>query len=156
MNSLVELFCTVDDFCKVFVPVWQEQMLASGEKQRLRKRSLNMREIMKILIHFHQSHYRDFKAYYNEYVLERLRSEFRGLVSYSRFVEFIPSVLIPFRRAPANLQCPTCDGSPLQHEKFAHATHGQALVTQTGYYRNDHRSAQEHLADRTLAPSEPE
>jgi transposase len=50
---------------------------------------------MTILIHFHQSHYRDFKAYYNEYVLERLRSEFPGLVSYTRFVEFIPSVLIP-------------------------------------------------------------
>jgi len=95
MNSLVELFCAVDDFCKVFVPLWQKQMVSSGERQRLRKRSLSISEIMTILIHFHQSHYRDFKAYYNEYVLERLRSEFPGLVSYSRFVEFIPSVLIP-------------------------------------------------------------
>lgn len=50
---------------------------------------------MTILIHFHQSHYRDFKAYYTDYVLERLRGEFPGLVSYTRFVEFIPSVLIP-------------------------------------------------------------
>jgi hypothetical protein len=23
MNSLVELFCAFDDFCKVFVPLWQ-------------------------------------------------------------------------------------------------------------------------------------
>jgi transposase len=50
---------------------------------------------MTILIHFHQSHYRNFKAYYIEYVLERLRPEFPGLVSYNRFVEFIPSVLVP-------------------------------------------------------------
>lgn len=50
---------------------------------------------MTILIHFHQSHYRDFKAYYTDYVLERLRGEFPGLVSYTRFVEFIPSALLP-------------------------------------------------------------
>jgi len=37
-----------------------------------------------ILIHFHQLHYRDFKAYYTDYVLERLRREFPGLVSYTR------------------------------------------------------------------------
>ena len=95
MTSLVELFCAVDDFCKVFVPIWHKQMLTSGEIQRQRMRSLNVSEIMTILIHFHQSHYRDFKAYYNDYVLERLRSEFPGLVSYTRFVEYIPSVLIP-------------------------------------------------------------
>jgi len=95
MDSLVEFFCAVDDFCKVFVPVWQKQMLTSGEIQRQRNRSLNVSEIMTILIHFHQLHYRDFKAYYTSYVLERLRSEFPGLVSYNRFVEFIPSVLIP-------------------------------------------------------------
>ncbi len=95
MDSLIELFCAVDDFCKEFVPVWQRQMLTAGEIQRQRKRSLTISEIMTILIHFHQSHYRNFKAYYNQYVLERLRSEFPGLVSYNRFVEFIPSVLIP-------------------------------------------------------------
>lgn len=95
MDSLLELFCAVDDFCKEFVPVWQRQMLTAGEIQRQRKRSLTIGEIMTILIHFHQSHYRNFKAYYNQYVLERLRSEFPGLVSYNRFVEFIPSVLIP-------------------------------------------------------------
>ena len=95
MNSLVELFCAVDDFCKVFVPIWQKLMLTTGEIQRQRKRSLNISEIMTILIHFHQSHYRDFKAYYNDYVLDRLHSEFPGLVSYTRFVEFIPSVLMP-------------------------------------------------------------
>ena len=95
MDSLLELFCDVDDFCQAFLPVWQKQLLTAGEIQRQRERSLSMSEVMTILIHFHQSHYRDFKAYYTDYVLDRLRSEFPGLVSYTRFVEFIPSVLVP-------------------------------------------------------------
>ena len=95
MDSLLELFCDVDDFCQAFVPVWRKQLLSAGEIQRQRERSLGTSEVMTILIHFHQSHYRDFKAYYTDYVLERLRGEFPGLVSYTRFVEFIPSVLVP-------------------------------------------------------------
>jgi hypothetical protein len=95
MDSLLELFCDVDDFCQAFLPTWQKQLLASGAIQRQRNRQLRLSEIMTILIHFHQSHYRDFKAYYTDYVLERLRGEFPGLVSYTRFIEFIPSVLMP-------------------------------------------------------------
>ena len=95
MESLLELFCDVDDFCKALLAVWRKQLLAVGEIQRHRERSLAVSEIMTILIHFHQSHYRNFKAYYTDYVLERLHGEFPGLVSYTRFVEFIPSVLIP-------------------------------------------------------------
>jgi len=95
MDSLLELFCDVDDFCQTFVPVWKQQMLSAGVRQRHRERSLSMSEIMTILIHFHQSHYRDFKAYYTDYVQERLQKEFPGLVSYTRFVEFISSVLMP-------------------------------------------------------------
>ena len=95
MDSLLELFCDVDDFCQSFVPVWQKQLVSAGDVQRQRERSLRISEIMTILVHFHQSHYRDFKAYYTDYVLERLQKEFPGLVSYTRFVEYIPSVLIP-------------------------------------------------------------
>jgi hypothetical protein len=63
--------------------------------QRRRERSLTTSEVMTILIHFHQSHYRNFKAYYCEHVLRHLRSEFPSLVSYTRFVDFIPSALFP-------------------------------------------------------------
>jgi hypothetical protein len=95
MDSLVELFCHVDDFCQAFTPVWEQHMLRSGVVQRRRDRRLSLSEIMTILIHFHQSHYRHFKAYYGEYVLPRLRWAFPGLVSYQRFVEFIPSTVVP-------------------------------------------------------------
>jgi transposase len=95
MQSLVELFVHVDDFCQAFLPEHEKHLLQSGAIQRRRDRSLSMSEVMTIMIHFHQSHYRTFKAYYCEHVLLHLRGEFPGLVSYTRFVDFIPSVLIP-------------------------------------------------------------
>jgi hypothetical protein len=95
MESLLELFCNVDDFCKNFVPVWERQQIATGLKRRNRARSLTISEIMTILIAFHESYYRNFKAYYQEKVLAQWQSEFPGLVSYTRFVEFIPSVILP-------------------------------------------------------------
>jgi hypothetical protein len=50
---------------------------------------------MMIVIHFHQSHYRDFKAYFIEHVAKHLGNELPGLVSYTRFVELLPSVAQP-------------------------------------------------------------
>lgn len=93
--SLLPLFCHVDDFCQAFYPHWQAKLVTPGVKSRDRKRRLSPSEIMTLVIHFHQSHYRDFKAFYTEHVQKHLRSEFPGLVSYNRFVEFMPSVLIP-------------------------------------------------------------
>ena len=94
MDSLLELFVNVDDFCQVFLPQLEQQMLTSGAIKRRRTRSLSVSEVMTILIHFHQSHYRNFKAYYCEHVVPHLRREFPGLVSYTRFVDFIPSALL--------------------------------------------------------------
>ena len=86
MDSLLELFCHVDDFCKAFLPHWNKQLL-SARRPRGRRPGLCMSEIMTILIHFHQSNYRNFKAYHLEYVMTHLRNEFPGLVSYNRFIE---------------------------------------------------------------------
>ena len=93
--SLLELFCHVDDFCRAFVPEWQQVQLASGAICRNRARSLGLSEIMTILIWFQCSGYRNFKTYYQAHVQQHLRSEFPTLVSYSRFVEFTPSALLP-------------------------------------------------------------
>ncbi len=92
--SLLELFCSVDDFWLCFAPHWKAGQIAAGRK-RERARQLCPSEIMTILIHFHQSHYRTFKAYYTEQVQDHLRSEFPHLVSYQRFVALIPSVMVP-------------------------------------------------------------
>ena len=41
MGSLLELFYDVDDFCQAFLPFWNQQLLASGQKHRQRARSLS-------------------------------------------------------------------------------------------------------------------
>jgi len=93
--SILELFCSVDEFWVRFEPLWHREVLASGKRQRRRAGELHPSEIMTILILFQTSHYRTFKAYYTEYVAQQLHAEFPKLVSYSRFVELMPSVLLP-------------------------------------------------------------
>lgn len=95
MMSLLELYCDVDDFWQLFGQEWEQMLLADGLKQRQRAGKLCPSEIMTILIYFHQMRYRDFKTYYTQFVQVYLRGEFPGLVSYNRFVELIPSVLVP-------------------------------------------------------------
>jgi hypothetical protein len=93
--SLLELFCDVDDFWQEFQPHWEQEMLRNGSVHGLRQGQLSVSEVMTIMIHFHQSHYRHFKAYYTQYVQVRLRSEFPQLVGDGRFVQLMPRVLVP-------------------------------------------------------------
>jgi len=95
MESLLELFVSVDDFCQRFMPFWKRKLMQDGSKKRNRSGQLRISEIMTIIIYFHQSHYRNFKAYYIEHVCQHLRSEFPKLVSYERFVILMPSVMGP-------------------------------------------------------------
>jgi hypothetical protein len=77
-----------------FAPQWKAMQLKACN-QRDQAGQLCPSEIMTILIHFHQSHYRTFKAYYIEQVQAHLTGEFPHLVSYQRFVALMPSVLVP-------------------------------------------------------------
>ncbi len=95
MPSLEELFCSVDDFCQIFEPQWQKQCLGHNLQVRKRERSLRLSEIMTILVSFHQSGYRNFKTYYLDKVQTQWQGYFPRLVSYHRFVEWIPGTLVP-------------------------------------------------------------
>lgn len=95
MLSLEELFCSVDDFCQIFEPRWEHQLLSHNLQRRKRRRILYLSEIMTIMIGFHQSCYRNFKTYYLEKVQKDWQTYFPRLVSYNRFLEWIPSTLIP-------------------------------------------------------------
>ncbi|MCC6804104.1 MAG: IS982 family transposase, partial [Anaerolineae bacterium] len=90
--SLLELFCHVDDFCQQTEPEWKNKRLKDGAAHRERAGELSDSELMTILIHFHQSQYRNFKAYYTQHVAVYLQGEFPKLVSYERFVQLMPRV----------------------------------------------------------------
>lgn len=106
--SLVELFCDVDDFCQQFQNQYPKQ-LVSKSGQRLRQAQLSESEVMTIVIHFHQSAYRNFKDYYLQHVQTYLKSEFPRLVSYTRFVQLMPRILLPLL-AYAQSKCGACTG----------------------------------------------
>lgn len=95
MVNLLELYCAVDDFMKEFMPTYKTHLLTVGNKHRDRKSRLTTSEIITLLIYFHYSQYRNFKAYYTQYVVMQLRSEFPSLVSYKQFVALIKSTLVP-------------------------------------------------------------
>lgn len=95
MDSLEELFCHIDDFCQQFEPKWHQLLLGEGVQHRQRQRSLSLSEILTILVCFHQQHYRNFKAFYRKHVCVHWQEAFPGLVSYNRFVEWMPSALLP-------------------------------------------------------------
>jgi hypothetical protein len=64
--SLLELFCAVNDFWLTLAPEWRQTQVHTGVVKRMRPGQLSESEIMTIVIHFHQAHYRDFKAYYTD------------------------------------------------------------------------------------------
>lgn len=96
MNNLIlPLFSDLDDFCQSFEPTFNTKQLPSGTVQRHRKTTLTLSEVMTIIVWFQQSGYRTFKDFYRKEVCQHLRAEFPNLVSYNRFVELMPSALIP-------------------------------------------------------------
>src|SRR3982750_3052935 len=93
--DILSVFCDIDDFCSRFEPVWRQHLVATAGKKRHRTSSLALSEVLAILVLFHGLHYRTFKHFYLHHVCTHLRTDFPGLPSYSRFVELIPSTLIP-------------------------------------------------------------
>lgn len=107
--SLTRLFCDVDDFCQWFISEWEKTQIADGTKKRRRKRSLSHSEIITIIVFYHQTGYKTFKWFYEKYVCKRKRQEFPQLVSYNRFIELLPDVLIPLTFFMQS-RCKTGDG----------------------------------------------
>jgi len=93
--DILPVFCDIDDFCQFFEPRWKRRLLSSGARHRDRAGCLCLSEVMTIIVLFHASNYRNFKAYYTGHVLKHYAGAFPRLVSYQRFIELIPSALVP-------------------------------------------------------------
>jgi hypothetical protein len=92
--DIVSLFCEIDDFYKVFESVWRKNQLGTG-RVRNRKSVLSISEVMTILVMYHESGYKNLKAFYLREICLHRRKDFLHLVSYNRFVELQQRSLIP-------------------------------------------------------------
>ena len=91
--DLTEFFCEIDDFCQDWLATFSLTFFPAHGNNLPKYCRLSLSEVMTIVIHFHQSSYRTFKAYYIKHVCKHLTNYFPSLVSYNRMVELMPNVL---------------------------------------------------------------
>jgi len=101
----VEMFCDLDDFCRVFVLEWEKQLISDGTRKRKRACRMTMNEIMTVIIAFHMSNHRDFKNYYKGYIAKFYYAHFPSLLSYTRFLEVMPKAITPLSSYFLHLKC---------------------------------------------------
>lgn len=92
--DILTVFCQVDDFCQVFEPKFNQQLLVDGKRKRIKPSKMSRSEVMTILIAFHRSGFRNLKTFYNSMIGVYHKGEFPDLVSYNRFVELQRDALI--------------------------------------------------------------
>ncbi len=81
------IFCEIDDFCRQFEPQFNRQLLADGQRKRIKPSRMSRAEVMTILVLFHRSGFRDLKRFYTKVVCQYWGKDFRSLLSHNRFVE---------------------------------------------------------------------
>ncbi|MBI1335879.1 MAG: IS982 family transposase [Phycisphaera sp.] len=87
-------YVDVDDFWQTFRESYHQQQITDGRRHRRRAAELSVSEMMTILIAFQSSNFRTFKHFYL-YLLHYHRKDFPTLVSYSRFIQWMPRVTMP-------------------------------------------------------------
>jgi hypothetical protein len=83
MIDHTKLFCTLDDFCKVFEPFYRQALKITGITTRTRRSELSLSEIMLIAVWFHQAHVTNFKHFIG-FIRFYHRKELPTLPSYER------------------------------------------------------------------------
>ena len=90
---LTELFCEIDDFCNSLPNDFFKSLPNGKKKQRQRAGKLSLSEVMTIMVLFHSSGFKHFKAFYCKSIFTYYNDAFQGLISYSRFVQKMPRAL---------------------------------------------------------------
>jgi Transposase DDE domain len=89
LDRLVETFCDFDDFCKSIQTQWEATLLTDSKTPKRKygpEAGLVESEIMTLLVLYHASRFKNFKAFYNGVVLGLLRPYFPGAPCYDRFL----------------------------------------------------------------------
>ena len=108
-DSITEIFCDVDDFCKALENYCKSRLLPEGGKapKWFPASRLSLSEVMTIILLFHLSGYRCFKWYYQRV---HMRDCFPCPVSYNRFVELTGCALLPLLLYTQGFRRGTCTG----------------------------------------------
>ena len=92
--DITALYCCLDDFCKVFED-WEAHRLIPSEQTRQRAGKLSRSEMLFIVVLFHLSPYKHFKAFYRYGIGHQHRGCFGDLPHYDRFVSLMPRLFVP-------------------------------------------------------------
>ncbi|MEI7669317.1 MAG: IS982 family transposase, partial [Pseudomonadota bacterium] len=95
LAPVTEIFCEIDDFCKLFYDNQSVLYLPKPDcvGHSRRESTLSISEIITIQILFQLSHYRTFKDFYDGCLLRELRGYFPKFISYNRFTAIQSSVI---------------------------------------------------------------
>ncbi len=89
-KDITELFCIIDDFCKLYEKYKNNCLLPSGDMIRDRHGKMGLSEMLTIMIMYHESQVTNFKYFYIVIIRHVYRTEFGNLLSYNRFIELMP------------------------------------------------------------------
>jgi IS5 family transposase len=92
--DITALYCCLDDFCKLFEE-WEEHRLIPSPTTRQRPGKLSRSEMLFIVVLFHLSPFKHFKAFYHYGVGQQHRACFGDLPHYDRFVSLVPRLFVP-------------------------------------------------------------
>jgi len=93
-KDITALYCFIDDFCKIYERYEQQKLIPSC-KQRDRKCSMHLSEMLTIIVMFHTSYAKNFKYFYKSYIEYLHKEDFPTALSYNRFVELMPRLFMP-------------------------------------------------------------
>ena len=92
--DITALYCCLDDFCHVFED-WEAHRLIPSEQTRQRTGKLSRAEMLFIVVLFHLSPYKHFKAFYLYGIGHQHRACFGDLPHDDRFVSLMPRLFAP-------------------------------------------------------------
>jgi hypothetical protein len=91
--DVTALYCCLDDFCKLFEEWEEHQLIPSETGQRTGK--LSRSEMLLIVVLFHLSPFKHFKAFYHYGIGYQHRACFGAIPHYDRFVSLMPRLFVP-------------------------------------------------------------
>lgn len=94
--TIINIFFQIDEFCKVFIPVWNKYLIDNNKKHyKSRVDTLSESELITIEILYQLSGYKNFKEFYNNTLYFILKSYFPNIPSYKRLISLKYKIMVP-------------------------------------------------------------